>query len=132
MALARPELAAVSTQRKAALLEAVAALNPGVKRCALRTDGKKVHGVRQKTTETVSHEVSPGIPLLVPTIKDLEPQATSCGIRGATGKAVRNRNSDASCLRKWQTPCDRMSSSRRRLLSADAGGNRSGSQQAGL
>jgi beta-galactosidase len=72
VALAQPEFKAVPEGRKPALLDALCALNPTIKRRVVKTGGRKVDGVRQKTTQTSTYEVKKGQPILVPTLQELE------------------------------------------------------------
>jgi hypothetical protein len=70
--LAVAEFRKVDKDRKAALLNLVATLNPRVARQAVRTGGEKVDGVRQKTIEMFTYAVAPGQPVLVPDLKFLD------------------------------------------------------------
>jgi dienelactone hydrolase len=70
--LAQPEFKTVPEGRKQALLEALCSFNPTIKRRVVKSGGKKVEGVRQKTTETVTYEVEKGQPILVPSLEELQ------------------------------------------------------------
>ena len=72
LAVALPEFKNLDDVRKAALLEAVCAINPNVKKKIVRSGGGKVDGVRQKTQETISYAVPKGQPVLVPDMHYLE------------------------------------------------------------
>ena len=72
VALAWPEFNRLDADRRAAVLDIICALNPSVDRKVARTGGEKVNGVRQKTVETVSYEVTRGLPVLVPGVRYLE------------------------------------------------------------
>jgi hypothetical protein len=72
LAVALPEFKNLDDVRKAALLEAVCAINPNVKKKMVRSGGGKVDGVRQKTQETISYAVAKGQPVLVPDMHYLE------------------------------------------------------------
>lgn len=72
--LALPAFNRLNSDRRAAMLDIVCALNPSVERRVVRTGGEKVNGVRQKTVETVSYEVARNQPVLVPSMKYLEEQ----------------------------------------------------------
>jgi hypothetical protein len=63
------------------LLEAVAKLNPWIKRHALRSGGEKVNGVRQPSVETVAYEVAAGDPVLIQGMEYLSQR-----IRSASGE----------------------------------------------
>jgi beta-galactosidase len=70
--LAQPEFNAVPEGRKPALYDALCALNPTIKRRVVKSGGKKVDGVRQKTTQTLTYEVKKGQPILVPNLEELQ------------------------------------------------------------
>jgi hypothetical protein len=70
--LALPEFKTVSGGSKAALLQALCGINPNIQRRVAKSGGKKVNGVRQKTVETVTYQVSAGQPILVPSLKELQ------------------------------------------------------------
>lgn len=72
VALALPEFTAVPESRKAALRDALCALNPNIKRKVVKSGGRKVDGIRQKTTQTLSYDIKPGQPILVPSLSQLE------------------------------------------------------------
>jgi hypothetical protein len=72
LAVALPEIKNLDDARKAALLEAVCAINPNVKKKIVRSGGMKIDGVRQKVKETISYAVAKGQPVLVPSMQYLE------------------------------------------------------------
>jgi hypothetical protein len=72
VAAAAPEFKALPDGRKPALLDAICSFNPNIKRRVVKSGGRKVDGVRQKTTQSLSYEIGPGQPILVPSLKDLE------------------------------------------------------------
>jgi hypothetical protein len=81
--LAQPDFRNVNKDRKAAMIEVIASLNPNVQREAVRSGGEKVDGVRQKTIETFMHTVAPGQPALVPDLKYLEDATRTARKKGA-------------------------------------------------
>ena len=72
VALALPKFEALPDNRKPAVLDALCALNPNIKRQAVKSGGRKVDGVREKTTQTVSYQVKRGQAILVPSLQALE------------------------------------------------------------
>ena len=72
VSLAEPEFQTLPAARKPAVLDALCALNPNIKRHSVKSGGKKVDGVRQKTTQALTYEVRQGQPILVPSLKILE------------------------------------------------------------
>ena len=91
VAMAAPEFQAVPSDRKQGLLDAVCQLNPAIKRRVVKSGGRKVDGVRQKTTQSLTYEVGNGQPILVPSLKELEGLASKASKREADANGSESR-----------------------------------------